>query len=294
MTNILIIGAAGQLGTDLCAELERRGQSDDVTAVDIDKVDICDHDGTRLFVHELSPTVVINLAAYHHVDKCESTASAAFATNAVAVHNLAQVCKEIDAVLVHFSTDFVFDGAKDRSEPFTEDDRPNPQSVYAASKLAGEHLVRQSWNKQFVIRTCGLYGVAAAAGRSTNFVETMLRFAGSGESLRVVDDQRLTPTATLDLAPKVLDLIATGAFGLYHLTNAGSCTWYEFATEIFRLAGLQPDLKPTTAEKYGAPARRPYYSVLDHVALRRAGLEPLRPWKDALADYIKVRKESAA
>ncbi|MEE8409433.1 MAG: dTDP-4-dehydrorhamnose reductase [Myxococcota bacterium] len=294
MANILIIGAAGQLGTDLGAELERRGRSGDVAAVDIDEVDICDHDGTRIFVHHRSPSLVINLAAYHHVDTCESTAASAFATNAVAVHNLARVCAEVDAVLVHFSTDFVFDGAKDRTEPFTEEDVPNPQSVYAASKLAGEHLVRQACDKHFVIRTCGLYGVAAAQGRSTNFVETMLRLAGSGNPLRVVDDQRLTPTATMDLASKVLDLITTGAYGLYHLTNGGSCTWYEFATEIFRIVGLQPDLKSTTSEEYDAPARRPHYSVLDHVALRRAGLESMRPWKDALADYIKVRQESAA
>jgi dTDP-4-dehydrorhamnose reductase len=289
MTTRLVIGAKGQLGTDLVRLLTERGEPP--VAVDIDELDLCDHTAVRARLLTLRPAVVLNLAAYHQVDLCETHQKEAFATNAVAVHNLAVACSDVGATLAHFSTDFVFDGDFDRRAPFTEEDLPSPQSVYATSKLAGEHLVRQVGGAHLVIRSCGLYGVAAAEGRSNNFIETMLRLAGSGKPIRVVDDQRVTPTATIDLAGKVLELLEAGQSGLFHVTNGGSCTWHEFAAHAFKLAGLSPDLGPTTAAEFGAAAKRPAYSVLSNDRLRRVGLRPPRHWKEALADYMKARQE---
>ena len=194
---------------------------------------------------------------------------------------------------MHFSTDYVFDGAK--TSAYTESDAPAPLSVYAESKLAGERLALARCRRAFVIRVCGLYGVAqsATAGR-TNFVETMLRLAGQGQALRVVRDQVLTPSYTLDLAPKVWRVLARGAPGLYHLTNAGQTSFYDFAREIFRLSGLTPSLTPVTAAEYGARARRPPYSVMARTRLAALGEDDLRPWQAALAAYLRERVTRAA
>ncbi|OGQ90097.1 MAG: dTDP-4-dehydrorhamnose reductase [Deltaproteobacteria bacterium RIFOXYA12_FULL_58_15] len=288
---IAVIGADGQLGTDLLAALE--DASDQlVVPLTISDMNVCDFEQTRSTLMVNSPDIVINTAAFHRVDECETRSEDAFLTNAAAVHNLARVCKDMGSTLVHFSTDYVFDGAPDRALPFSEDDRPDPKSVYAISKLAGEYAVRTAWERHFVVRTCGLYGRAGAyqSNASRSFVETMLGLARSGKPLKVVNDQRLTPTATVDLAAKLVELIGTSAYGLYHITNTGSCTWYEFAVELFRLAGVKPDLQAVTSAQWNSPAKRPAYSVLRHDALRHAGLAPLRSWQEALASYIEGRQ----
>jgi dTDP-4-dehydrorhamnose reductase len=292
-TTVAIIGADGQLGTDLLAAFDDHSDYA-VVPLTIDDLNIGDFTGTRAALRASGAQIVINTAAYHRVDDCEEHPDDAFLTNAAAVNNLARVCREMDAALMHFSTDYVFDGAPDRKRPFRETDTPQPQSVYATSKLAGEFVVRSTWEKHYVIRTCGLYGFAGGWGQnaSRNFVEIMLDLAEKGQPVRVVDDQRLAPTATMDLAPKLVELLGTGRFGLYHITNAGHCTWFEFAREVFRLAGRDASVTPVSTEAWGAAAKRPAYSVLSNTALRAAGLKPLRSWKKALAGYMAARAGS--
>ncbi len=243
-----IIGAGGQLGRDLEPRL-----TGEIFPLRRDRADLTKPDMLGVTLKELDPAIVINCAAYNYVDKAETEPEAAFAVNAWGVHQLAKICAEQDRVLVHFSTDYVFGLDANRKTPYTESDAPGPVSVYGLSKLAGEYLVRSTWRKHFVIRTCGLYGVWGSGGKGGNFVETMLRVAGQGKSLRVVADQTCTPTYTADLAEATVSLIGTGKFGLYHLTNGGCCTWYDFAGAIFEQAGVKADVTPITSEQFGAP-----------------------------------------
>lgn len=299
MRRVAVIGANGQLGTDLVKELgggttddrQRTTESDfQVIPLTHKDIEICDHAGTREVLARLQPDVVSNTAAYHRVDECEDDPEKAFQVNAIAVHNLALVCRDLDAVLVHMSTDYVFGGDRNRRRPYTEDDPPWPLNVYGVSKLAGEYFVRNLCPKHFVVRSSGLYGVAGSSGKGGNFVELMLRLAWEGKPIRVVNDQRLAPTYTVDLTRKLVELMATEHYGVYHITNSGDCTWYEFAAEIFELAVLSPDFSPTTSEVFGAKARRPGYSVLKGVKAKEAGLGECRNWKKALHAYLQERK----
>jgi dTDP-4-dehydrorhamnose reductase len=192
--------------------------------------------------------------------------------------------------LVHFSTDYVFGLEEARTTPLTETDAPGPVSIYGLSKLAGEYLVRSLCQRHLVIRTCGLYGVWGTGGKGGNFVETMLRLAGQRKPVRVVDDQRCTPSFTADVAEATAAMIATRAHGLWHVTNSGDCSWYEFAKEILRATGAKADLTPITSGEFGAPARRPAYSVLSNERLLTAGVTIPRPWKQALAAYLAERQ----
>src|SRR5437660_1253984 len=187
----------------------------------------------KRILDSVQPDVVISSAAYHKVEECEQPPALSFGVNAVGPRNLALACRCSNAVLVHFSTDYVFDGA--RQQPYTETDLPHPLNVYGISKLAGEGMVALTWERHFVIRTCGLYGVAGSSGKGGNFVETMLRKAAEGAPIRVVDDQVLTPTFTGDLAEGVARLLDTEVYGLYHISAEGQCSWHEFARKIFEL-----------------------------------------------------------
>ena len=281
----VLIGAAGQLGFDLARTFDLPGELIRLTHADIELLDAT---ATERIVRQLRPTLVVNTAAYNQVDRAEDDRASAFALNAEAVGRLADVCESLGATLVHFSTDYVFDGR--RSTPYGEDDAPGPISAYAESKLAGERLALSRCRRAYVFRVCGLFGIARSAGRGgTNFVETMLRLASEGRALRVVRDQIVTPSYTRDLAPKVWRAVTRGPHGVYHLTNAGQTSWYEFAREIFRLSKLSPDLTGVTAAEYGARARRPAYSVLAHQRLAGLGEDDLRPWQEALADYLRER-----
>jgi dTDP-4-dehydrorhamnose reductase len=282
---IAVLGSFGQLGRDLCPRLQG-----EVIPLRRSDFDLTDHERLRQRLTELQPDVVVNCAAYNFVDRAESEPEATFGVNAWAVRNLAQVCRDLNALLVHFSTDYVFGLDPARSTPWREDDAPGPISVYGLSKLAGEYFVRSSCPKHFVVRTCGLYGVAGTGGKGGNFVETMVRAAGQGKALRVVADQRCTPSFTADVAAAVAALIPTEAYGLYHITNEGDCSWYEFASEIFRRAGLSPALTPISSAEYGAPARRPAYSVLSLERFTSVGLPRPRLWQDALAAYLREKK----
>ena len=227
------------------------------------------------------------------VDDCEDAADRAFQVNAVAPGNLARICRDLSALLVHISTDYVFGADHSHSTPYGETDLPGPVNVYGTSKLAGEYLVRQGCDRSLVVRTTGLYGVAGSSGKGGNFVETMLRLAGEGKPIRVVDDQRLAPTYTPDLASAILDLVEGGHHGLFHVVNAGGCSWFEFASAIFALEGLTPDLSPTTSAAFPTKAVRPSYSVLACRALQANGLVSPRPWREALADYLVARRAKA-
>ena len=282
-----LIGAAGQLGFDLARTFDLPGELIRLTHADLD---LLDHDATARVLRELRPTHVVNTAAYNLVDRAEDDRAAAFALNAEAVGALADICQSMEATLAHFSTDYVFEGR--RATPYSEDDTPAPISVYGESKLAGERLALGRCRRAFVFRVCGLFGVARSTGRGgTNFVETMLRLAREGKPIRVVRDQVVGPSYTLDLAPKVWRVLARGPHGVYHLTSAGQTSWYDFAREIFRLSGLAADLTGVTAAEYGARARRPAYSVLNHGRLAALGEDDLRSWPEALAAYLRERTQ---
>jgi dTDP-4-dehydrorhamnose reductase len=276
----VILGAGGQLATDL-----EEAMSDwSVTGLPHSELDVCDFDRVTRVLGDLQPEVVINTAAFHHVDNCEDQWQQAFDVNAFACRNLAQVCADLGATLVHVSTDYVFSG--DRSSPYRESDLPDPLSVYGMSKVAGEFFIRTLCPSHIIVRSAGLYGVAGASGKGGNFVETMIRLAKGGKPLRVVDDQIISPTYTKDLAQKIKEVIQSGGRGIFHLTNAGGCSWHAFAGQIFHDLRLNPDFGPTTTAAYGAKAARPPYSVLESDKLERLGVEPLAPWQDALHRYL--------
>ena len=282
---IAVLGSQGQLGRDLCPRLQ--GEVIPLTRADIDLSQL---DTIAATLERICPDLLVNCAAYNLVDKAETEPESAFAVNAWGVRGLAAACRKANCKLVHFSTDYVFGLDTSRTSPLGEDDPPGPVSIYGLSKLSGEYLVRALLPDHLIIRTCGLYGLWGSGGKGGNFVETMLRLATQGKPLRVVHDQKCTPTYTRDLAETAIALIATGASGLYHATNAGASTWYEFAAEIFRLSGIAADLTPITAAQFGAPAQRPGYSVLSNDHLVRAGVPAPRHWSEALKSYLGERK----
>jgi dTDP-4-dehydrorhamnose reductase len=283
----VIIGGTGQLGRDLAPRL-----GGTVLAWGRAQADLTQPELLRAALAAERPDVVLNCAAYNLVNQAETEPEPAFAVNAFGVRDLARICAELDLTLVHFSTDYVFGLDATRQRPYREDDTPGPVNVYGVSKLEGEYAVRTLCPKHFVIRTCGLYGVWGTGGKGGNFVETMFRLAGQGKKLTVVNDQRCTPSYTVDVALATVALLPTARYGLYHLTNAGSCTWFEFAREIFRQAGVTVDLSPIATADRNDPARRPAYSVLDCAAYDALGLKPMRPWQEALAAYLEERKKS--
>ena len=281
----LIIGADGQLGTDLLKVLDRK----DVIPLTIKDIDITDRDRTIGVIRKHSPDVIINTSAYHRVDDCEDNDALAFGVNAFGVKNLCLASREAGSVLVHISTDYVFDGMRGR--PYSETDCPNPGTVYGISKLAGELYVRYMLKDFFLIRTCGLFGVAGCLGKGgTNFVENMLKLAAQGKTVRVVTDEIVGPTYTLDLATKISQLIKTEHYGLYHVTNSGQCSWYEFAKRIFELTDKKVDLQPATSAEFKSKAKRPAFSILAHDNLKKIGLDDMRTWDRALAAYLEEKR----
>jgi dTDP-4-dehydrorhamnose reductase len=287
MMRVALIGADGQLGTDINNYFKKRGV-EVVGLVGLKDIDICNYNESRNVLKKISPDIVINTAAFNDVGRCEDDAMPAFNVNVNGVKNIALICGEIDVPLMHFSTDYIFDGRK--SAPYTEDDCPAPLSMYGISKLDGEYVLRYILDKYYIVRLSGLYGRTGSVGKgSTNFVEQVIRIAETAKEMKVVNDQVLTPTSTTDAAEKIFELIQTGKFGIYHMTNTGSCSWYEFACEIIKLMKLDMEIIPVTTEQFGAKAKRPRYSVLDNLHLREIGLADMRCWKEALGDYIKYR-----
>jgi len=284
---VVIIGANGQLGSDGVKALPFHKY--DLVPLTHADVEVADLDSVKQALERQKPDLVINTAAYHKTDECEEHPERAFAVNAVGAWNVARVCADIDACLVHISTDYVFDGGK--RNPYLESDLPHPLNVYGVSKLAGEHLIRFALERYFIVRTSGLYGIhPCRAKKGENFVDLMLRLARERTELRVVADEVLTPTYTLDLIHQIEVLVQTEHYGLYHITNSGQCSWYEFARAIFDLTGTSVNLKPSTAGEFPRPIKRPAYSVLENRALQEIGLDIMRPWQEALQAYLNQRQ----
>ncbi|MFH1022566.1 MAG: dTDP-4-dehydrorhamnose reductase [Planctomycetota bacterium] len=288
---VMILGAGGQLGR----EMVRLFESDAAwraVAFDRNAMDITDPDRVRRVIGEIRPAAVVNAAAYNHVDKAEEESEEAFRVNAGSVRALAEACAREDAVLVHVSTNYVFDGRK--NIPYTEDDPPAPLSVYAASKLAGEAHVRSLCPRHFVIRTAAVFGPGGRLTRLGNFIETMIRVAAAGKPLRVVADQVVTPTSAGELAGAIRALLGTDRYGMYHVTGGGETSWHGYAEAVFSMAGIRADLTAVTTKEFGAKAARPPYSVLDCGKLVRAGIPAPRPWREAVGEYLESRKAFGA
>jgi dTDP-4-dehydrorhamnose reductase len=286
---VLLIGANGQLGSDLFKVFRAAG--DVVVPVTHAQVDVRSEERVAEIMAEAKPDVVVSTAAFHRVEECETKPALAFEVNGTGAMNLALACQRSGAVLVHFSTDYVFDGKK--TAAYAETDLPSPLNVYGASKVLGEHLIAAYADRYFVIRTCGLYGVAGSSGKGGNFVETMLKKAMAGDAIRVVDDQVLTPTYTGDLAEATRKLILTGSYGLYHVSSEGQCSWYEFTRYIFERAGLDQKLSPVNSSEFASSVKRPANSVLSKAKLRARGVE-IPSWKDALPRYLMERSKKNA
>lgn len=280
---IALIGADGQLGSDLVKSLGR----DEVFPLYFPEFDVTRRDNVRSVFQSLRPDVLINTAAFHRVDECEDDPETSFRVNTIAVRDLALLARELGFTLVHFSTDYVFDGSK--RAPYIESDPPNPLNVYAVSKLAGEFFVRALVERHFLIRTCGLFGEASSREKGYNFVDRIIALAEEGKPLRVIDDQWVSPTSTKELAERTSDLIRTDQFGLYHLTSEGQCTWFQFAQEAFSLLGRRPRLEPVDSKTFAAKAQRPLYSVLENNRAKEIGLKNFSSWNEALRAYLEKK-----
>ncbi|MGH7128124.1 MAG: dTDP-4-dehydrorhamnose reductase [Planctomycetaceae bacterium] len=279
---IAIFGSRGQLGAELCHRL----RDEEIVALGRAHADITDAGAVAAVRAESRPDVVINAAAYNFVDRAEDEPQAAYAVNALGPRNLARWCGERDVPLLHVSSDYVFGLDAGRRTPYSEADPPGPQGAYAVSKLAGEHFVRALCRRHFVVRTCGLYGFRGSPEKG-NFVETMLRLGRERDELRIVNDQVCTPTFTADLADAIAALLRTDAYGLYHAASGGAATWFDFAIEIFHLAGMHVAVTPITTAEYGAKAARPCYSVLSTNKLTETTGYEFPAWQDALAHYLE-------
>jgi dTDP-4-dehydrorhamnose reductase len=277
---IVVTGANGQLGREL---MLRSDPSYELIGFGRAELDITDLTQCRTVLEQVKPDAVIHCAAYTAVDRAETDADSAYQVNAAGSRNIAIAAREAGAKLIFVSTDYVFDGSS--AAPYNEYDRTNPLTVYGKSKLAGEQLVQTLHDRYFIVRTAWVYGAHGA-----NFVRTMLRLGEAGGTVRVVSDQVGSPTYTADLAQMLLTLAETEAYGIYHATNSGSCSWYEFASAIFEEGGLPARVEPCTTAEFPRPAPRPAYSVLDHSAIRANGLPAMRHWREALREFMQQQQ----
>ncbi|MGO9258149.1 MAG: dTDP-4-dehydrorhamnose reductase [Bryobacteraceae bacterium] len=282
----VVFGSAGQLGMELVRELQARQYA--VTGWDRSQVDITDAQAVERALAQYDAEVVFNAAAYNQVDVAEQEPQAAFLVNALAVRNLALACRQADARLVHFSTDYVFDGQA--GYPYAEDDLPHPLGAYAVSKLAGELYAQAYLDRVLVVRTSGVFGPGGLDTPRGNFVEVMLRLAGSPNAIRVVEDHVASPTFAPLLAARTIDLVERDQSGVFHIGGGSPISWFQFARTIFEVAGLEPLLLATSEREYRTPARRPKYSALSNGKMERVGIEPMPPLKLAVESYFAERK----
>ncbi|HEY3837531.1 MAG TPA: dTDP-4-dehydrorhamnose reductase [Bryobacteraceae bacterium] len=281
----VVFGSGGQLGQELCTELRHRGYQ--VQGYERRQIDVSDPAKVEEVLAQFDPAVVFNAAAYNQVDVAEREPQAAYMANALAVRNLAVACRQIDARLVHYSTDYVFDGTLGRA--YVETDTPHPLGAYAVSKLAGELYAQAYLDRPVIIRTSGVYGPAGRATNRGNFVETMLRLARGGQPIRVVQDLVASPTYAPLLAARSIDLLATNQSGVFHLGGGVPISWFDFAAVIFKAAGLQPELQPTAGREYRTEAKRPRYSALSNAKIEAAGVAPMPSMEEAVAQYFAAR-----
>lgn len=282
---IAVVGSNGQLGTEVVRAFRNNG--DDVYPLTHSDIELSSMESVVSRMKSLQPQVVINTAAMHHVENCEREPEKAFSVNAVGARNLATVAREGDAILMHVSTDYVFDGAKER--PYEESDSPNPLSVYGNTKLSGEYFVRSTADKHFVLRTSAIYGRSPCRAKGgLNFIELMLKLARERGEVRVVDNEIVTPTSVVDLARQMVVLSQCDFYGLYHATAEGSCSWHDFAREIFALTSTKVDLQVAGPNEFPAKVPRPKYSVLENCGLKTHKVNVFRQWKEGLREYLSA------
>ncbi len=284
----VVFGCRGQLGVELVSELKRRGC--EVCGFDRASVDITAAAEVERALAAEDPALVMNAAAYNQVDVAEAEPQAAFQANALAVRNLALACRQIDAQLVHFSTDYVFDGTAGR--PYTEQDAPHPLGAYAVSKLAGELFAQAYLDNALIVRTSGVFGPGGLKTARGNFVELMLRLAAGGQPIRVVEDHVASPTFAPLLAARTLDLVERGASGIFHVGGGTPTSWFEFARIIFEAAGLKPELRSTNEREYRTAARRPRFSALSNSKMESTGVAPMPPLAQVVAEYLALRRQA--
>ena len=278
---IVIIGANGQLGSQLMVQFQENNQ---VYGLTHKELEISEPDMVLAVLSDISPDIIINTAAYHNVPKCEEDPELSFRINALGALNLARVTEKMDATLVHYGTDYVFDGKKHK--PYVEDDMTNPLNIYALTKRDGETLVQNNCKKHYVIRISGIYGSVACRAKGGNFITTMIKAARERDVVRVVTDEILTPTPVSEIANNTAGLIDSGKYGLYHMTCEGHCSWYEFATVIFEKLKLTTPLEPCKVEDFPSSVPRPIYSVLENKKLKQNDLNKMNHWKDALITFL--------
>lgn len=283
---IVILGRGGQLGMELVKEFEQRGNR--VKGFDRRELDITNATAVENAIASIQPDVVINAAAYNMVDIAEREPLAAYQVNALAVRNLAVSCRQIDAVLVHFSTDYVFDGTATR--PYVETDPTHPLGAYAVSKLAGELYAQAYLDAPLIIRTSGVFGPGGARTARGNFIELMLRLASQPEAIRVVEDHVASPTYAPALAARTAELLDRQARGLFHAGGGTPISWFDYAKMVFEEAGLHPKLQPTNEREYRTAARRPKYSALSNAKMESLGVQPMPPLREAVRAYLQNRK----
>ena len=291
---VLLLGPNGQLGHDLRLAHRKSGEPFGLQALGRDRLDLAEPEAVESVLERMEFEALVNCTGYHRTDEVEDNATDAFAVNAHAVQAMARVCARKGARFVHVSTDYVFGGDRALRRPLREDDPPAPVNVYGASKAMGETLARLESGDVVVLRVASLFGVAGASGKGGNFVETMIRVGRDRGALRVVDDQTMSPTATEDVARVMVRMLRDGCPpGLYHVVNAGCATWFEFAREIVRRAGVEAEVAPCATSEYPVRAARPAYSALDN-AKAAAAFGPLPPWQDALDRYLRAKGHVAA
>ena len=288
---VAIIGGNGQLGQDVSSAFSDEGHA--VTSLTHQDVEVSSLASVRESLDALRPELVVNTSAFHHVEKCEADPAHAFAINGIGARNLAQITQEMGATLMHISTDYVFDGRK--NAPYTEDDSPAPLNAYGNTKLSGELFVRSINPRHFIVRTSAIYGENPCRAKGgLNFVELMLKLSTERKELRVVDDEFVTPTPTVQIAQQLVMLSRSSDYGLYHATAEGSCSWFQFAAAIFAITNTKIRLEPARPGEFPIKVARPKYSVLENRALKSRSLNVFTHWKVGLENYLARRAQSAS
>ena len=283
---LAVVGANGQLGTDVCRIFTEKG--DDVVMLNHDHIDIADQKSVVEVLGGIHADVVVNTAAMHHVEKCEADPAVAFQVNGLGAMHLSCVCNQTRSLLIHISTDYVFDGGK--RSPYMETDAPMPLNVYGNTKLSGEYFIRSMCEKYHILRVSGLYGHHPCRAKGVNFVELMLKLAATRDEVRVVDDEIVSPTFTKTVAEQIHTMVHAGAqCGVYHVTSEGSASWYAFAKEIFSLTRSSVTLNRANPDEFPMKVNRPKYSVLENAFLKKQGMNRMPDWRDALREYLAAQ-----
>ena len=282
MNNILVTGSTGQLGSDVVKELLKRGYS--TLSPNRSELNLCSEDNIRNYILNSNCEAIVHCAAYTQVDKAEDEKDLCIKINATATKHIVKCAKILDIPMIYISTDYVFDGTKDGE--YTENDETNPINIYGESKLAGEKYVQEILDKYYIVRTSWVFNI-----NGKNFIETMLRLSKANNQLSIVNDQIGSPTYTKDLSRLLVDMLETSKYGLYHATNEGYCSWYEFANTIFKLANINIDIKAINSNEYASRAKRALNSKLSKDKLIEYGFKPLPHWEDALKDYLIRRRD---